>query len=85
MPWWVSATGSLAGVFTTIALLPQVIKTWRSRSASDVSLVMFAVYFAGILLWLIYGVTLGDWPLIGSNTVTLLLTGIMLILKLRYG
>ncbi len=83
MPW-VSLTGALAGVLTTIALLPQVVKTWRSRSAADISLAMFAVYFAGILLWLLYGVMLDDWPLIASNAITLFLTAVLLLLTLRY-
>jgi MtN3 and saliva related transmembrane protein len=46
------ALGLIAGVLTTISFLPQVIKTWRSRSAKDLSLGMFGMFSAGIFLWL---------------------------------
>ncbi len=51
-------------MLTTAAFLPQVLRTWRTRSTSDISLGMFVTYVTGILLWLIYGLMLGDIPLI---------------------
>ncbi len=47
--------GLIAGGLTTISFLPQVIKTWRSRSAKDLSFRMFGIFSVGVLLWLIYG------------------------------
>ncbi len=76
-------TGGVAAVLTTIAFLPQVIKSWRSRSTRDVSLGMFLILNTGIVLWLIYGLILESRPLIYANTVTLILTGTILVLKLR--
>jgi len=73
----------VAAVLTTIAFLPQVIKSWRSRSTRDVSLGMFLILNTGIVLWLIYGLILESRPLIYANTVTLILTGTILVLKLR--
>jgi MtN3 and saliva related transmembrane protein len=84
MPY-VTIVGSVAAVLTTIAFLPQVLRTWRTRSTSDISLVMFTTYVTGIFLWLVYGLMLGDMPLIVSNAVTLVLAGIILLLKLRHG
>jgi MtN3 and saliva related transmembrane protein len=81
----VMLTGMVAAVLTTIAFLPQVIRTWRTRSTSDISLGMFVTYVTGILLWLVYGLMLGDIPLIASNAVTFVLSGIILGLKLRHG
>ncbi|CAN0578840.1 unnamed protein product [Laminaria digitata] len=75
--------GGVAAVLTTIAFLPQVIKSWRSRSTQDVSLGMFLILNTGIVLWLIYGLILESRPLIYANTVTLILTGTILVLKLR--
>jgi len=82
---WVSLMGAAAGICTTVAYVPQVLKTWRSRSTSDISLTMFAVMVTGVVLWLGYGIALHDWVIIAANAATLLLTGIVLLLKLRHG
>jgi MtN3 and saliva related transmembrane protein len=81
----VEIIGFVAAVLTSISFLPQVIKTWKSRSAKDLSLVMFVIFFTGVLLWLIYGFIIKDTPLIAANIVTLTLSGIILYFKLRYG
>jgi MtN3 and saliva related transmembrane protein len=81
----VTIVGLVAAFLTTIAFLPQVLRTLRTRSTSDISLVMFSTYVMGILLWLVYGLLLGDVPLIASNAVTFLLSGTILLLKLRHG
>jgi MtN3 and saliva related transmembrane protein len=80
---FIEAIGYIAGALTTVAFVPQLVQTWRSRSAGDVSLSMLAVFTVGLLLWLIYGVALASWPLVLSNAVTLVLTGLLLVLKLR--
>ncbi|MBV8975846.1 MAG: SemiSWEET family sugar transporter [Alphaproteobacteria bacterium] len=82
---YVTATGMVAAILTTAAFLPQVLRTWRTRSTSDISLGMFVAYVTGIFLWLVYGLLLGDIPLIASNAVTLVLSGAILALKLRHG
>ncbi|HTT99816.1 MAG TPA: SemiSWEET transporter [Rhizomicrobium sp.] len=82
---FVTLVGMIAGVLTTVAFVPQVLRTWRTRSTADISLVMFLVYVMGIVLWLIYGLMLKDIPLITSNAVTLLFSGTILGLKLKHG
>jgi len=82
---WASLLGSLAGICTTGAFLPQVIRTWRTRSTNDTSLGMFSLMVFGIFLWLIYGLERSDWPLIIADGVSLVLAGTILCLKLRYG
>jgi MtN3 and saliva related transmembrane protein len=77
--------GLLAGTLTTIAFLPQVIKTWKSRSAKDLSLGMLAAFSAGVLLWLVYGFLIDSLPIILANAVTLILACTNLGLKLKYG
>ena len=76
--------GSLAGTLTTIAFIPQVVKTWRTGSAEDISLVMFLLFSSGVLLWLIYGIALNAVPIIVSNGITLVLASLVLFLKVRY-
>jgi MtN3 and saliva related transmembrane protein len=75
--------GSIAGTFTTLAFIPQVIKTWRSRSAADISLVMFLLFSSGVVLWLVYGVLIGSKPVIIANTITLILALSILGLKIQ--
>jgi MtN3 and saliva related transmembrane protein len=77
--------GLAAACCTTIAFVPQLVKTWKTRSTADISLGMFLVLVIGIILWLAYGMLLGDVPLIVANGITLVLAGIILVFKLRYG
>ena len=77
--------GLVAGTLTTIAFVPQLLKTWKSRSAEDVSLGMLVTFCAGVALWLLYGWLTGALPFIAANVVTLILALAILMLKLRYG
>ncbi|WP_017304791.1 SemiSWEET transporter [Spirulina subsalsa] len=79
-----TAVGLLAGALTTISFLPQVLKTWKSKSAKDISLGMFLTFCLGVLLWIIYGVAVEDLPVIVTNVATLILAGMVLGLKLKY-
>ena len=81
----VTAIGMLAAILTTAAFVPQVIKTWRTRSTADISLGMFAILVAGVAAWLIYGLLIGDAPLVLANGVTLMLAGTILFFKLTNG
>ena len=81
----ITIIGLLAGTLTTIAFLPQLMMTWRCKSAKDVSLGMFMTFCSGVLLWLIYGILIDALPIILTNTATLILSGAILTLKLKYG
>jgi MtN3 and saliva related transmembrane protein len=80
----VTIIGLLAGALTTVAFFPQLFKTWRTKSTKDVSLLMYAVFCAGILLWLIYGIFINSLPVILANAVTFVLALCILALKIRY-
>ncbi|BAQ61902.1 hypothetical protein GM3708_2308 [Geminocystis sp. NIES-3708] len=80
----VTIIGLMAGFLTTISFLPQVIKTWKSQSAKDLSLSMFLSFCIGVFLWLIYGILQTDIPIIISNLITLILAGTILFFKLTY-
>lgn len=76
--------GFVAGTLTTIAFLPQLERTWRTKSADDMSLAMLLTFTTGVFLWLIYGLYLMAWPVIATNAITFVLTLAILVLKIRY-
>jgi len=77
--------GLVAGTLTTASFLPQVIQTWRTRSALDISLTMFICFCIGTILWLACGIMMGAVPVIVANVVTLVLAGTILVFKPRCG
>jgi len=81
----VTALGFLAGFLTTVAFIPQLTRAIRSRSTKDLSLPMFLIFTAGVLLWLMYGMAIRSVPVIAANGVTLVLAGAILVLKIRHG
>ncbi|HEY9782322.1 MAG TPA: SemiSWEET transporter [Leptolyngbyaceae cyanobacterium] len=81
---FITILGLVAGALTTIAFLPQLFKTWKSKSAKDVSLETLAIFSFGVLLWLIYGIYLHALPIILANLLTLIFNLIILGLKIKY-
>ncbi len=77
--------GYVAATLTTLAFVPQAVKTIRSRDTRSISLGMYVVFTIGIGFWLLYGIALHSMPMILSNTVTFLLSGTILALKLKHG
>ena len=75
--------GMIAGTLTTISLLPQVVKTWRTRRADDVSMGMLLLFTTGVACWEVYGWAIGAVPVIVANAVTIVLSMILIVLKLR--
>ena len=76
--------GLAAAILTTGAFVPQVYKTWKIKSADDISLTMYLVLFIGLVLWLIYGIHLNSFPMILANSITGILALIVLFFKWRY-
>lgn len=77
--------GLVAAFCSTTAYLPQVVKTWRTRSTHDISRGMFALVVTGAALWLAYGILQQDAAIIAANIATFALTSVILYFKLRYG
>jgi len=75
--------GYTAAMLTTASFVPQVWHTLRTRDVSGISLGMYASFTLGIALWLVYGIALGDWPIIAANAVTLVLATSILLVKLQ--
>jgi len=76
--------GVAAGVLTTLSFVPQVVKTWRTKSVEDVSLWMLLAFNGGITLWLIYGIMTRKPSIIFANAITLVLALTLLGFKFRY-
>jgi MtN3 and saliva related transmembrane protein len=81
----IDVIGAAGAMLTTLCWLPQALKVIREKETRALSLPATGAFTAGVVLWLIYGVAIGDWPLIGSNAVTLTLMAPILAMKLRYG
>ena len=81
---FVDILGFSAATLTTAAFLPQLIKTWQSKSAKDVSLEMLIAFSTGVFLWLVYGMFIQSWPVIVANALTLVFNLSILFLKLKY-
>lgn len=80
-PTWVGYT---AGFLTSIAAFPQVIKTWRTKHVRDLSIWQPLLLSIGVALWMIYGMLIGDIPLIVANITPLLCNLFLTAMKIRY-
>ncbi len=80
----VEILGYSAGFITSLTFLPQVVKTWKEKSAKDISLMMFVIAAINEVMWIAYGILKDDWVIISTNVVVLIMSCIMIFLKLRY-
>ena len=76
--------GTLAGIFTTIAAVPQIFRAWKTKKVDDVSPKMFLVLTIGVSLWTVYGIMKQDAPIIITNGISTLLNITMLFLILKF-
>lgn len=74
--------GCAAAVLTTGAFIPQALLTLRTRQTRGISLAMYAAFTLGVALWLLYGIVIGQWPIIAANAVTLALAATILVTKI---
>ena len=81
---YIDLFGFLAALLTTIAFLPQLYKTWKTKSAEDVSLIMLILFIIGLCCWIIYGLRINSVPILVANIVTLIFNFSILILKISY-
>lgn len=77
--------GGAAATITTLCWVPQALKVIRTRETKAISLVMYCMLAIGVALWLVYGLMIHSWPLIGANAVTLVPVLVILGMKLRHG
>lgn len=82
--FWAEALGIAAGTLTTSSFVPQVLRTWRTRSTRDISCKMYLIMCAGIALWIVYGVLINSLSVVVANGASLLLTGSILAMKVLF-
>ena len=80
----ITIIGLTAAAFTTIALFPQLIKVWKTKSTKDISTGMFSLYCGGVFLWFVYGVYLDNSPIVIANSLAFVQGVVMLIFKAKY-
>ena len=76
--------GLVAATCTTIAFIPQAVKTIKTRNTKDLSLCSYVLLVVGIILWLTYGVLMKDLPVIIANGVTFFFIFTILVLKIKH-
>lgn len=76
--------GSIAGIMTTCAFIPQVIKVVKTKDTASISLLMYCISVSGICLWVIHGFIIKDAAVLFANLFTLILSSIILIYKIKY-
>ena len=76
--------GFIAAALTTTAFLPQVIKTFKTKTADDVSIVMLIMFITGLLFWILYAIQTNSLPVLIANIITLMLNTTILFLKVTY-
>lgn len=83
MKLWTTILGAVAACGTTAAWLPQLIKTWKTKSAKDFSWLYLALFSTGVTLWIVYGVLRKDAVVIAANAVTIVLVATVIFVKIR--
>ncbi|HIB49494.1 MAG TPA: hypothetical protein EYO35_14440 [Flavobacteriaceae bacterium] len=78
-----SIIGYLAGIFTTIAVIPQIYKAIKTNKVDDISPVFFSILLLGVGLWTVYGILKIDWPIILTNGISFILNALMLSIYLK--
>jgi MtN3 and saliva related transmembrane protein len=76
--------GLLAGAVTTAAAIPQVVRTYRTKHARDISIWQPVLLNIGMSLWLAYGIALRDFPLISANSISLVCYTALIVMKILY-
>jgi len=82
--FWTEGIGVGAALCTAASFAPQLARVWKRKSAEDISLLTYLVFSMGLVLWLWYGVRIGSVAVLLANSVTLVMTGMILVLKVRY-
>ena len=76
--------GYFAAILTTLAFLPQLIKTLKTKKAEDVSLTTLIMFLTGVLSWIIYGYKISSTPILLANIITFILNLLILIFKITF-
>lgn len=75
--------GYIAAFLTTASFIPQAIKTFKTKDTESISLLMYSMFVLGVAMWLIYGLLIGDMPLVIANVFTFAFSSPILMMKIR--
>jgi len=81
---YITLIGLMAAFLTTIALLPQLLRVWKTKSTKDISVGMFTLQCSSVSLWAIYGVFMNDLAIIAANSLVFVQAATMLLFKNKY-
>ena len=81
---FVEILGFVAAFLTTASFIPQAVKVIKTKHTQDLSLYMYSMFFVGVGLWLVYGIIINSIPIILANFITLIFSGIILFMKIKY-
>lgn len=76
--------GFTAGFLTSVNMIPQIVKSIKTKEVEDISLWMFLIYDVGLLLWTIYGFMISSLPIIFMDGFAFLSSMFMTYVKVRY-
>ena len=76
--------GLVAGALTSCAVLPQVMKAYRSKHVRDISVWQPVILVIGMILWLAYGIMINDLPLVSANVFSILCNVVLIAMKFIY-
>lgn len=76
--------GTIAAILTTLSFVPQAYQVIKTKDTSGISLGMYIAFVIGVFLWIIHGINIQDYNLIGANTITFIFASIILTYKIKY-
>lgn len=82
---YIDILGYAAGILVVVSLLPQAIKSWKTKSTKDISLIRYIIYILGLILWITYAIIIHNNPVTLMNSIGLVLALSILFLKIKYG
>jgi len=81
---WIEVVGHVGAFLSSVTLIPQVYKVWKTKSVNDLSLNMMLIVFTSTIVWLVYAFALMLWPVILANVIICFLSALLIYFKLAY-
>ena len=76
--------GTIAAILTTLSFVPQAYQVIKTKDTSGISLGMYIAFVIGVFLWIIHGINIQDYNIIGANAITFIFASIILTYKIKY-
>ncbi len=81
---WIEVVGLTGSLLSSITFIPQVVKAWQSKSVGDLSMAMMLIVTSSTVVWLVYGIGRGAWPVIIANSIIFLLSLVLIYFKFSF-